>query len=168
MDIWLWLFGEGTDLTILQMFMRSVAIFCIALLLVRISGRRSFGLHSPFDGCMTVLLGAILSRAVVGASPFWATVAGAIALAAMHRLVGSIAARSEWFEQFVSGSTVLLYSERRFHKDAMRRAQISEYDIVEAARTLVQTEDLSRIDRAILERNGNISLTVKRCEGVDK
>ena len=63
-------FGEGTDLQSWQMTKRGVVVFGIAFGLIRASGRRSFGQHSPSDACVTVLLGAVLSRAVVGASPF--------------------------------------------------------------------------------------------------
>ena len=78
-------FGEGTDLEIWQMSIRGAVVFVVALVLIRASGRRSFGQHSPFDACITVLLGAVLSRAVVGASPFWATVAAA-AVSVAHPL----------------------------------------------------------------------------------
>ncbi|WP_353506635.1 hypothetical protein [Variovorax flavidus] len=70
-----WFFGEGSDLETWQMAAQAVVTFFIALLLIRASGRRSFRQHTPFDACVTVPLGAALSRAVVGASPFWATVA---------------------------------------------------------------------------------------------
>ena len=56
--------------------------------MIRIAGRRSFGQKTPFDACTTVLLRAILSRAVVGASPFWSAVGATMALVVMHRAVG--------------------------------------------------------------------------------
>jgi hypothetical protein len=82
-----WLFGQGSELEIWQMMARAVAIFFIALLLIRASGRRFFGQHAPFDACVTVLLGAVLSRAVAGASPFWATVAAGGALELQEALM---------------------------------------------------------------------------------
>src|SRR6185503_4368379 len=63
---WPTLFGSGTDLTIAQMAFRGAAVFVLTLLLLRVSGRRSFGQHRAFDTCTLVLLGSILSRAVDG------------------------------------------------------------------------------------------------------
>src|ERR1700730_6298922 len=39
------LFGEGRNLSVLQMGMRGILVFLIALVLIRISGRRSFGMR---------------------------------------------------------------------------------------------------------------------------
>src|ERR1035437_8466696 len=97
------LFGGGSDLSPLQMSLRAVAVFVLALALIRASGRRSFGQHRPFDACATVLLGAVLSRAVVGASPFWATMAAGTTLVLLHRAVGLASVRWAWFETLVSG-----------------------------------------------------------------
>ena len=159
MDVTDLLFGRGDDLSALQMLDRSIVVFCIALVLVRLAGRRSFGQHSPFDACTTVLLGAILSRAVVGASPFWPTVAAGVALAVMHRVVGHLSADQAWFGRLINGPTVVLYADGVFHRTAMRHAQISERDVIEAARKSIRSEDLSRISRVMLEPNGTVSVT---------
>src|SRR4051794_11603321 len=103
MDALLWLFGEGQDLTSWQMAARGVAMFFVALVLIRVSGRRSFGQGNAFDAVLTVMLGAILSRAVVGVSPFWPTVCGGTALAVIHRLVGIVSCLSPTFDRWVSG-----------------------------------------------------------------
>ena len=156
------IFGDGRDLDVVQMTCRGALVFVITLLLVRVSGRRSFGQHSPFDACTTVLLGAILSRAVVGASDFWPTIAAGTVLAAMHRLVGELASRSPRFERFVSGPTITLFASGEFRSEAMRRALVSRYDIEQAARTAIQADDLSKIREAVLERNGSISVVTDR------
>src|ERR1700712_4607696 len=95
------LFGEGSDLDVLQMALRSAVVFVLALAMIRVSGRRSFGQRRPFDACTTVLLGGVLSRAVVGASPFWPTMAAGAVIVVLHRLVAMASLRWPRFESLV-------------------------------------------------------------------
>src|SRR5205085_8726700 len=115
------LFGEGPELGALQMALRSAVVFVLALAMIRVSGRRSFGQRRPFDACTTVLLGAVLSRAVVGASPFWATVCAGAAIVALHRVVAMASVRWPAFETFVCGDKRELVTHGR-RDDAQMRA----------------------------------------------
>jgi len=157
-DALLVLFGEGSDLTIWQMADRAAIVFFITLALIRASGRRSFGQHSPFDSCTTVLLGAILSRAVVGASPFFATLAAAAALVLLHRAVALASVRWPWFEQLVNGHERELVRQGVADADAMRRALITHHDLQQAVRQKTGHDDIGRIERAVLERDGQLTV----------
>src|SRR5947208_9297308 len=116
------LFGEGSDLDPLQMTLRAIAVFALALGMIRVSGRRSFGQHRPFDACTTVLLGAVLSRAVVGASPFWATMCAGLALVLMHRAIAMASIRWRGFERLVNGQERELVRDGRIDEEALRKA----------------------------------------------
>jgi uncharacterized membrane protein YcaP (DUF421 family) len=151
-------FGEGPDLSAWQMSARAVVIFFIALVFIRISGRRSFGLHSPFDSCTTVLLGAILSRAVIGASPFLGTVSAAAVLVVLHRLIALASVHWGWFEKAVSGEGVLLLRNGRVDEDALKKALITHKDLDEAVRRKNGDEDLAKVEKVILERNGDLTV----------
>jgi len=48
------LFGQGFNLNILQMTLRAIVIFFIALILIRYTGMRMFGIKSAFDICVTI------------------------------------------------------------------------------------------------------------------
>ena len=151
-------FGEGSDLAFWQMAARACVVFLIALVLVRISGRRSFGQHSPFDACTTVLVGAILSRAVVGATPFWSTIAAASAIVLMHRLAGQASVRWPRFEALISGHELHLVRNGVADARQMRRALITKNDLEEAVRKKMGSSDFSSIEGAVLERNGDITV----------
>src|SRR5438876_5424448 len=125
------LFGDGPDLTPLQMSVRAVVVFVAALLLLRIAGRRALGQHSAFDVCIVVLLGAVLSRAVVGASPLVATISAAAVLVVLHRLIAWQGVRSPAFERLVTGHERVLVGGGRKDDAAMQAALISEGDLRE-------------------------------------
>ena len=79
------LWGEGDQLNALQMGIRAFLMFLIALLFIRLSGKRAFAKKSPFDNVIVIMLGAVLARGVVGASPFFSTVAAAAMMMMIHR-----------------------------------------------------------------------------------
>jgi uncharacterized membrane protein YcaP (DUF421 family) len=155
------IFGNETDLTALQMAARATVVFFITLLLIRISGRRSFGQRSPFDAATTVLLGAVLSRGVVAAAPFWATVAASAVLVLLHRLVGRISVRSDAFDALVNGKErpIVVNGQKLSH--AIAASLITDRDLAEAVRRKIGEYDLARGRGATLERDGGISIFPK-------
>ena len=161
MDIIIQLFGEGKDLNCLQMTDRGILVFLISLVLIRISGRRSFGIRTPLDNIIVILLGALLSRAVVGASPFWPIVVCSCAIVLMHRLFGWLIAHSKAFSSVVEGNKIILFENDSFKKSNMGRALVCEEDIKQGVRKSALTEDMSKIEKVYMERNGEIS-TIKK------
>src|SRR5450759_3500327 len=103
------LIGEGNDPNTYQMAIRAFIIFIIALVFIRLSGRRTFGMFSPFDNVICVLLGAILSRAVTGASPFFPTIVAALVIVLLHRLFAWIALYNDVFGCLIKGHATVIY-----------------------------------------------------------
>lgn len=161
MEILTRIFGEGKDLSALQMSSRGIVIFFVALLLIRISGRRSFGVRSPLDNIITISLGAVMSRAIVGASDFVPVVVCCFVIVLMHRLVGMLIAHYKNFGRIVEGEKILLYDNGEFLKDNMKKALVCEEDLMQGVRKSALTEDMNNIDRVFIERNGDISAIKK-------
>ncbi len=155
------IFGSGKDLTVLQMSARSVVVFIIALVLIRISGRRSFGLHSPLDNIITIVLGAVLSRAIVGASGFLAVIASSTILVLTHRLFAYGMVHHPAFSRLVSGEKILLFKDGEFVKKNMDKALICEEETVQEVRRSALTENLDRIEKIYMEKNGEVNSVKK-------
>ena len=162
MELLIKIFGEGKDLNSLQMSSRGIAIFFIALILIRISGRRSFGVRTPLDNIITISLGAIMSRAVVGASPFVPVVMCCLAIVLLHRLFGWLVASSKAFARFVEGNKILLYENDQFLDTNMKRGLVCHEDIMQGVRKSALTDDLTQIEKVYMERNGDISSIKKQ------
>ncbi|HEY8930012.1 MAG TPA: YetF domain-containing protein [Mucilaginibacter sp.] len=155
-------FGEGKDLSILQMSCRGIVIFIVALLLIRLSGRRSFGVRTALDNIVSISLGAILSRAVVGASDFAPVVITCFVIVLMHRLFGWFISTSKRFGKVTEGNKIKLYEDGRFLHSNMRRALVCEEDIMQGVRKSALTEDMDLIEKVYIERNGEISAIKKK------
>ena len=115
------LFGSGRDLDTLQMAARAAAIFIAALVLIRISGRRSFGQRSPFDYVVAILLGATLSRIIVGASPAVPTAIASFVIVLLHRILAWGCVRSERLERLVGGARASCIAKDALIKSRCRR-----------------------------------------------
>jgi uncharacterized membrane protein YcaP (DUF421 family) len=161
MSLILALFGEGRDLDSLQMAARAVAVFFGGLVFIRIAGRRSFGQRSPFDHVVAILLGATLSRVIVGASPAIPTVMASLAIVLIHRVLAWACVRSPKLERMLVGAEREVFKDGKFDDKQMSAALITKTDVFETARQELHATDLDDVKAAILERNGHVSLISK-------
>jgi uncharacterized membrane protein YcaP (DUF421 family) len=154
------LWGSGPDLNVLQMTIRSGTTFLITVLLIRIGGRRAFGQRNAFDVCVAVLLGSVLSRGVVGASPFLPTVAACFVIVALHRAVAHLSMYSASFDRIVNGAIRLLFADGSKNRASMTAGLIKDQELDEALRKRTQSEDYSKVDKMLLEQSGEITVVL--------
>lgn len=154
-------FGRGNDLTWYQMALRAAVIFVAAWVTLRGAGRRAFSQRTAFDLCIILLLGAVLSRAIVGASPMGATLAAALMLVSLHRLLGWLASRHRWFDRVMGGTAIDLLKHGNLDRSAMQHAMLGEEDLAANIRASLQSDSLADVERIVVERNGTVTF-VKR------
>lgn len=154
-------FGEGNDLNTLQMCSRAFVIFFICLLLIRIAGRRSFAVKSPFDNIIVILLGSILSRAVTGVSPFWPTVLCSFLLVIVYRLFALLSLFSPALSNFLKGNKMILFREGKFDEGNLKRNSVSKEDLMQGLRKELHTNSLQDVHEVYIETSGDISIVKK-------
>jgi uncharacterized membrane protein YcaP (DUF421 family) len=153
--------GKASELTLLHISVRALFIFIIGLALVRIGDRRSLSEKTAFDAIFIVLIGSMLSRAINGTAPFFATIAAGIVLMVIHRACAFGACKSHAFGKLLKGAPVMLVRNGKIDRAEMRNSLVSEHDLEEDLRLDAKTEDVSKIASARLERSGDISF-IKR------
>lgn len=164
MDTIQFLFGEGDKLNMLQMSMRAFVMFCIMLFLVRFTGRRAFAKKSSFDNIIVIMLGAVLARGVVGASPFWSTVAASVVMVVMHWIIAWLSVKNRIIERLIKGTYTCLYDKGKIVDNNLAKTGISENDLHESLRLETKKDALEDIESAFLETNGRISFILKQKE----
>ena len=155
------IFGVGKDITAVQMSARSFVMFFIALVLIRIGGVRIFANKSAFDNIIVIMLGAILSRGVVGANSFWSTVAASFIMIVVYRLLAWLCVMNKKAEHLINGKPVILYKDGKVCTDNLKKTSISQSDLMESLRLETKKDSLDDIDMAFLENNGRISFILK-------
>ena len=144
------------------MSFRAVGVFFAALAIMRIGSHRVFGKNTAFDIVLGIIYGSILSRAITGNSPFWPTLAAALTLVMLHKLLAMLAFNSKsGFGNLIKGKPQELVKDGEVQWDVMRDNSVTENDLKEALRNSGHKPDIESIQSACLERNGDISIIYK-------
>src|SRR3954463_8691795 len=94
---------------LLQIVLRTSAIYIIVLLGVRLSGKREVGRMTPFDLTLLLLISNAVQNAMVGQdSSLAGGVLAAATLLGMNYVVAELAGGNRRFRKFIQGSPTLL------------------------------------------------------------
>jgi uncharacterized membrane protein YcaP (DUF421 family) len=148
---------QPKELTFVQVSLRGVIIFLITLVMVRLSSKRSLAEKTAFDAILLVILASVLSRAINGSAGFFTSIGGSFVLVFLHRFFAWIACRSHAFGKLIKGCPVIIVENGQVIRPAMRHNLISDHDLEEDLRLDAETEDLTKIKVARIERSGDIS-----------
>jgi len=156
------LFGHGSNLNSLQMCVRALVIFFITLLLIRFTGMRVFGIKTAFDTCIIIMLGSVLSRAVVGASPFIPTVLASATLVIIHKIIARLSVSNQRISHMVKGKPLSIYKDGILNEKNLKKCSLSFGDVMEEVRLNVNDTSLENIAEIFMERTGEISVIEKK------
>ncbi len=151
--------GIGDEnLNVLQMSLRALVVYPLALALVRIGDKRFLGELAAFDFLLVIIIGSIVSRAISGTAPFLPSMVASLMLVLTHRGFARAGYRSDRIGRLVKGSPRQLIREGEVQWDQMRKAAVGKEDLLEAIRHEAGLTAIDEVDEAFLERNGRISV----------
>jgi uncharacterized membrane protein YcaP (DUF421 family) len=151
----------GADLEIWQVLLRALIIYLVALFIIRLGKKRLLGRSSALDVILGVVIGSMFSRTIHSAVPFLGSILAALLLVGLHGLFAFMAVRLKGFGNVVKGHPRQLIRDGQIDWHAMRVHDITEEDLKEAMRLKLNSEDLSQVQLAVLERNGSVSFVTK-------
>jgi len=152
---------ESKELTIWQTSLRAIVVFIVAIVLIRLGNKRFMGKSTALDVMLGIVFGSVISRAITGNAPFFPTLAASLMLVLMHWLLSTIAFHSHRFGTLVKGHERTLVQDGEIQWHTMKKAHISKHDLQEALRTSGKFADVSNVQSAYLERNGEISIILR-------
>lgn len=160
------LFGAKDHVSLFQECARAVLIFFYGLVLLRLSGRRTFGHWSALDIVVSIIVGSALGRALTGNAPLAGTMAAAAVMVGLHVVLASAVARYRKFASLIEGPSVVLVENGLIDHEARKGAMISESDLDEALRQqgIDGEAEVRKVKLMTLEPSGKISV-VKRDAG---
>jgi uncharacterized membrane protein YcaP (DUF421 family) len=142
-----------------HMVLRAVVVFILAIILIRVTGMRTFGTQSAFDIVLSITISGVLSRCITGHYPFFPTLLAATTLAVCHRLVAALS-RYGPVNKVIQGVPVCLYSGGKLHGKMFKWYSISENDLHRVLREH-GLENMDKVDKIWYEVDGKISVIMK-------
>lgn len=151
------LFGIKDHISLAQECARAILIFAYGLVMLRLSGRRTFARWSALDLIISIVVGSALARTMTGSAPLAGTLAAVAVLVVLHMAFSFVVARSAWFSDLIEGDAVTLGRDGAIDHSLRKKHYISSEDLTEALRQ----EGVERVEetKAIyLEANGKINV----------
>lgn len=140
-----------------EFILRGVIVYCVLLVLVRVSGKRTVGQFTPFDLLVVMLLSEAVSNSLSGGDD---SVAGGLLIActliALNMTLAWLSSHSRKLAKIIDGESVLLGRDGRIYYDMLKKCRVAESDVQQALREA----DVELLDaRCIfLEADGKITV----------
>jgi uncharacterized membrane protein YcaP (DUF421 family) len=150
----------------MDLVVRGIAVYLFLLLIFRISGKRSLRNATTFDFVLLLIVAETTQQALVGED---SSITGAFLLIVV--LVGTdilLSLLKRWLprvDRLLEGQPLVILHNGVPLKTRMHVERIDEDDILSAAREAQGIDRLGDIKRAILEKNGVISIVPRRRGG---
>lgn len=140
-----------------EFILRGVIVYCVLLLLVRVSGKRTVGQFTPFDLLVVMLLSEAVSNSLSGGDD---SVAGGLLIActliALNMTLAWLSSHSRKLAKIIDGESVLLGRDGRIYYDMLKKCRVAESDVQQALREAdVELPDARCI---FLEADGKITV----------
>lgn len=142
---------------LLNIAVRTIVIYGVVLLGVRLSGKREVGQMTPFDLTLLLLLSNAVQNAMTG--PDTSLVGGVIAastLLVMNYFVAEVSGMNRRFRRFIQGQPTLLIHDGEIISAHMAREHVSADELRRALREH-GIADYKDVALAVLEVDGSIS-----------
>ncbi|WP_158791993.1 DUF421 domain-containing protein [Granulicella sp. L60] len=137
---------------------RAILFYVFLVLVVRIVGRRPGKQITPFEFVLVFFMGGLALTAMVGDD---ASLTNAflqiLTIAFVHFLIATARTKSNVLARLLDGTPLILLDNGQWRSRTLSKMRIQDDDVMAQARDQ-GIATLDRIEIAILERNGQISI----------
>ncbi|WP_430612517.1 DUF421 domain-containing protein [Flavobacterium sp. JP2137] len=154
-------FNTTTELSLIAIVLRSIIMYFVALVLLRIGGIRIIGKKTGMDLVIIIMLGSILTRGIMEHTSFLTSIVVGTIMVSVNRFLVWLSAKSNRVNYFFKGKPLLLFDHGELLWENMTAAAISLSEIITSLRLETNSESFEGVARAYLEPNGKISFVFK-------
>ncbi len=152
------LFNDVPESFLIEVVFRSIVMFVILLLTLKLAGKRGVKQLSIFETVIIIALGSAAGDPMfyhdVGIVP---AIVVFIVIIFMYRLVTWLTAKSKKFEEFIEGKTVCIIKDGVFSTETFQKETLAQDEFFSELR-VKSVEHLGQIKNAFMETSGEISI----------
>lgn len=146
----------------MPLLLRGVIIYIIVIASVRLMGKRQIGQLQPSELVITILLSDVASMPLQNSeTPLIGSLVAIFLLVSFEVISSVVTMKFSSVRQLLEGSSVLVIKNGKIMEKNMREIRYTTDDLMQALR-LKDVFDLSEVDCAFVETNGNVSVKLKK------
>jgi uncharacterized membrane protein YcaP (DUF421 family) len=146
----------------METVLKSVCIYLLLLVFLRISGKRTLHDVTLFDFVLLLFISEATNQAMLGEDfSLINSIIVIVTLVITDIIFSLLKQKSKKLDKILDGMAVIIVENGRPLKDRMEKERVDEDDVLEAARQLQGLERMEQIKYAVLEKNGAITIIPK-------
>ena len=145
----------------LATFIRSIILYIIVLIVMRLMGKREIGQLQPFELAIAIMIADLASIPMTDIGiPIFNGIIPILGLLVMHLLISVINLKSSKIREIICGKPEVLIYRGKIDEKAMKRERFSLNELEEKLRSN-NVMNLGDVEYVILETSGDISVIQK-------
>ncbi len=151
----------GNKKGMLTLVLRSIIIYCIVLIAVRLMGKRQIGDMQPFELVVTLIIADLACIPMSDVSiPIVFGIVPLLTLVVLHHIFTFANRKSVLIRKILNGKPVIVIDEKGINYNALKSLNMTINDLTEGLR-VANCFEIDSVAYAIVETNGNISVLLK-------
>lgn len=145
-----------------EFIFRGILVYLFLIIVLRLTGKRQIGQLAPVDLILLLVLSNAVQNAMNGGdNSITGGVISALTLVGLHYLVAYLSFKFNWIERLIEGSPAVIITDGVIDQRVMDKQFLTQKEI-DAALRANGIEEVSEVHHAVLENNGQISVTLKK------
>ncbi len=142
-------------------FIRSIILYIIILIVMRLMGKREIGQLQPFELVIAIMIADLASIPMTEAGiPIWNGIIPILALLIMHLIISMINMKSIRMREIVCGKPTILIYRGKIDEKALKKERFTINELEERLRGN-NISNIGDVEYAILETSGQLTVIQK-------
>lgn len=145
----------------LATFFRSIVIYILVLVVMRLMGKREIGQMQPFELAISIMIADLASIPMTDIGiPISNGIIPIMGLLVMHLIISVLNLKSSKIREFICGKPTILINKGKIDEEKLKRERFTLNELEEKLRSN-NVMDIGDVEYAILETSGDVSVIQK-------